>query len=138
MLSASNRKKLGSDNPTYQTVGLETALSYQNTIVRVLVNADAKTAAFNFTMPVSMYIADVVVQAQAAATDGTLVMRRGTDEITDTIACATDHTFDRAATIDNARAQTTAGETLNFLAAGTGAGEGEKARAIVYIYGSPV
>lgn len=138
MLSAANRKKLGNDNPTNQTVGLETALSYQNTIVRVNVNADAKTAAFSFVMPVSMYIADVVVQAQAAATDGTLTLRRSTTAISDAIACAVDHTLDRAATIDNAQAQTTAGETLNFLAAGTGAGEGEKARALVYIYGAPV
>ena len=138
MLSATNRSKLNNDNPTNQGMALGTALSYMNTIVRIDMNADAKTSAFSFTMPVSMNIADVVVQSQATKTDGTLTLRRATTAITDAIVCAVDHTFDRAATIDNAQAATTAGETLNFLAAGTGVGVGEAVRAIVYIYGSPV
>ena len=138
MLSSANRKKIGNDNPTNQGIGLETALSYQNTIVRINVDEDAKTSAFEFIMPVSMNIADVVIQAQSTKTDGTLTLRRGTTAITDAIACETDHTFDRAATIDNAQATTTAGETLNLLAAGTGVGVGEAVVGFVYIYGSPV
>lgn len=138
MLSSSNRTRLGKDNPTNQGVNLETALGYVNTIIRVNVNADAKTAAFEFVIPVAMNIADVVIQAQATKTDGTLTLRRGTTAITDAIACATDHTFDRAATIDNAQAATVAGETLNILAAGTGVGVGEAVFGFVYIYGSPI
>jgi hypothetical protein len=38
----------------------------------------------------------------------------------------------------SAQATTTAGETLNLLAAGTGVGVGEAVVGFVYIYGSPV
>ena len=137
MLSAANRAKLGNDNPTNQGVGLATALTYANTVVRVVVNSTA-AAGFNFTMPVAMNIADVVIQAQAAANTGTLQLRTGTTAITDAMTCAVDHTLDRAATIDNAQATTTAGSTLNFISTGSDATEAGKVRAICYIYGSPV
>lgn len=137
MLSAANRAKLGNDNPTNQDIGLATALTYANTIVRVVVDSTA-AAGFNFTMPVALRIADVVVQAQAAATTGTLQLRRLTTAITDAMTCAVDHTLARAATIDNAEAATTAGETLNFISTGSDGAEAAKVRAIVYIYGSPV
>lgn len=137
MLSSANRARFGNDNPTNQAVGLQTALGYVNTIVRVVVDSTA-AAGFNFTMPVAMNIADVVVQAQAAANTGTLQLRTGTTEITDAMICAVDHTIARAATIDNARAATTAGSTLNFISTGSDAAEAGKVRAIVYIYGSPI
>jgi len=138
MLSSTNRSKLNNDNPTSQGVKLGDALALCNTVVRINMNSDAKTAPFTFTMPVSMYIADVVVQAQATKTDGTLTLKRSTTAITNAIVCAADHAVVKASTIDNAQATTTAGETLNFVAAGTGVGVGEAVAAIVYIYGSPV
>ena len=137
MLSAANRSRLGNDNPTNQAVGLATALTYANTIIRTTVTATA-AAGVDFTMPVAMNITDVVIQAQAAAADGTLRLRRVTTAITDAMTCAVDHTLARAATIDDAQATTTAGETLNLLAAGTGEGVGEEVVGFVYIYGTPV
>ena len=137
MLSAANRAKLGNDNPTNQNIKLATALSYANTVIRVVIDSTAADG-FNFTMPVAMRIADVVVQAQAAATSGALQLRRTTTAITDAIDAAVNHTIDRAATIDDQQAATTAGETLNFISTGSDATEAGKVRAIVYIYGSPV
>lgn len=137
MLSSANRAKLGNDNPTSQGVALATALSYANTIVRAVVDSTAASG-FNITMPVAMEITDVVIQAQAAANTGTLQLRRSTNAITDAMICAVDHTLARAATIDNARATTTAGETLNVISTGSDGTEAGKVRAIVYIYGSPV
>jgi hypothetical protein len=89
-------------------------------------------------MPVAMNIADVVVQAQAAANTGTLQLRRTTTAITDAIVAAVNHTLGRAATIDDEQATTTAGETLNFISTGSTETEAGKVKAIVYIYGSPV
>ena len=137
MLSSANRAKIGNDNPTNQEVGLETALSYANTVVRVVVNSTA-AAGFNFTMPVAMNIADVVFQAQAAATTGILQLRRTTSAVTNAMICAVNHTLGRATTIDDTYATTVAGETLNFISTGSDATEAGKVRAIAYIYGSPV
>jgi len=137
MLSAANRKELGNDNPTNQSVGLETALGYVNTVIRVVVDSTA-AAGFSFTMPVAMNIADVVFQSQAAATTGTLQLRRSTTAITDAMTCAVDHIMGRATSIDNAQAVTTAGETLNFISTGQDGTEAGKVRAIAYIYGSPI
>ena len=137
MLSSTNRSKLGNDNPTNQNVGLSTALTYANTIFRFVVDSTA-AAGFNLTIPVAINITDMVIQAQAAATTGTLQLRRSSTAITDAMICAVDHTLARAATVDNTQAATTAGETLNVISTGSDPTEAGKVRAIVYIYGSPV
>ena len=141
IISSRQQKIINNDNPTNQEVALGDKLqamaTYGMACVRIVVD-DTAAAAFNFTMPVAMNIADVVVQAQAAANTGTLQLRRTTTAITDAIVAAVNHTFDRAATIDDAQATTTAGETLNFISTGSDATEAGKVRAIVYIYGSPV
>jgi len=137
MLSSTNRSKLGNDNPTNQNVGLSTALSYANTIFRFVVDSTA-AAGFNLVIPAAINITDIVIQAQAAATTGTLQLRRVSTVISNAMVCAVDHTLARAGTIDNAQAATTAGETLNVISTGDDAAEAGKVRAIVYIYGSPV
>lgn len=141
IISSRQQEVINNDNPTNQEVALGDKLqamaTYGMACVRVVVD-DTAAAGFNFTMPVAMRIADIVVQAQAAATSGTLQLRRTTTAITDALTCAVDHTLDRAATIDNAQAATTAGETLNFISTGSDDAEAGKVRAIVYIYGSPI
>ena len=139
----SNRQQeiINNDNPTNQEVALGDKLqamaTYCMACVRIVVD-DTAAAGFNFTMPVAMNIEDVVVQAQAAATSGTLQLRRTTTAISDAIDAAVNHTIDRAVSIDDEQATTTAGETLNFISTGSGSTEAGKVRAIVYIYGSPV
>ena len=141
IISSRQQEIINNDNPTNQEVALGDKLqamaTYGMACVRIVVDDTAATG-FDFTMPVAMNIADVVVQAQAAATSGKLQLRRTTTAITDAMTCAVDHTLDTAATIDNAQATTTAGETLNFISTGSDATEAGKVRAIVYIYGSPV
>jgi len=141
IISSRQQEIINNDNPTFQEVSLgdklQSAATYGMQVVRVVVDSTAAEG-FNFTMPIAMYIANVVVQAQAAATSGTLQLRRTTDAITDAMTCAVDHTLDTAATIDNAQATTTAGETLNFISTGSTETEAGKVKAIVYIYGSPV
>lgn len=141
IISIRQQEIINNDNPTFQEVSLGDKLqamaTYGMACVRVVVD-DTAADGFNFTMPVAMNIADVVVQAQAAATLGTLQLRRETTAITDAMTCAVDHTIDRAASIDDAQATTTAGETLNFISTGSDTTEAGKVRAIVYIYGSPV
>ena len=141
IITSRQQEIINNDNPTNQEVTLGDKLqamaTYGMACVRVVVN-DTAAAGFDFTMPVAMNIADVVVQAQAAATTGTLQLRRTTTAITDAIVAAVNHTLGRAATIDDEQATTTAGETLNFLSTGSDATEAGKVKAIVYIYGSPV
>jgi len=141
IISIRQQEIINNDNPTNQEVSLGDKLqamaTYGMACVRVVVN-DTAAAGFDFTMPVAMNIADVVVQAQAAATTGTLQLRRTTTAITDAIVAAVNHTLGRAATIDDEQATTTAGETLNFISTGSDSTEAGKVKAIVYIYGSPV
>ena len=141
IISSRQQEIINNDNPTFQEVSLGDKLqamaTYGMACVRIVVD-DTAAAGFNFTMPVAMNIADVVVQAQAAATSGTLQLRRTTTAITDAMTCAVNHTVDRAASIDDEQATTTAGETLNFISTGDDETEAGKVRAIVYIYGSPV
>ena len=141
LISSRQQEIINNDNPTFQEVALgdklQSAATYGMQVVRVAVDSTA-AAGFNFTMPISMYIANVVIQAQAAANTGTLQLRRTTTAITDAMTCAVNHTLDTAATIDDAQATTTAGETLNFLSTGSDGTEAGKVRAIVYIYGIPV
>ena len=141
IISSRQQEIINNDNPTFQEVSLgdklQSAATYGMQVVRIVVD-DTAAAGFDFTMPVAMNIADVVVQAQAAATTGTLQLRRTTTAITDAIVAAVNHTLGRAATIDDEQATTTAGETLNFISTGNDSAEAGKVRAIVYIYGSPV
>jgi hypothetical protein len=144
MLNEQERNILQNDNPTNQSVKLgeamgdiATALARSLAVVRVVVD-DTAAEGFAFTMPVAMYIADVVVQAQAAATSGKLQLRRTTTAITDAMTCAVNHAKVTSASVDDAKATTVAGETLNLISTGDDATEAGKVRAIVYIYGIPV
>lgn len=141
IISSRQQEVINNDNPTNQEVALgdklQTMATYGMACVRVVVD-DTAADGFNFTMPVAMNIADIVVQAQATATSGTLQLRRTTTAISDAIDAAVNHNIDRAATIDDAQAATTAGETLNFISTGSNTTEAGKVRAIVYIYGSPI
>lgn len=83
-MNSANRKKLGISSPEAQAAGLETLLGGLPMIHRIAVDSSAATA-FNFTMPYNMRIAFMVVQAQAAATTGTLQLRRSTTAISDAV-----------------------------------------------------
>lgn len=144
MLNEQERNILQNDNPTNHSIKLgeamgdiATALARSLAVVRVKVD-DTAAEGFAFTMPVAMYIADVVVQAQAAATSGKLQLRRTTTAITDAMTCAVNHAKVTSASVDDAQATTVAGETLNLISTGDDATEAGKVRAIVYIYGIPV
>lgn len=88
---------------------------------RVDVTAAANSTPKSFTVDYDMVLVDVVLRATAAASAGTLQLRRATTGITNAIACATDLTIGRAGTISDAGRTLVAGETLNLIAAGTGA-----------------
>lgn len=134
-MNSAGRAKLGISSPDAQAGGLGTLLNGLPLIHRVVVD-DTAAAGFNFTMPYAMKIAFMVVQAQAAATTGTLQLRRSTTAVSDAVICAVNHAVTYMGTCDDAQATTTEGETLNFISTGSDATEAGKVRAIVYIVGS--
>lgn len=134
-MNSADRAKLGISSPDAQAGGLGTLLNGLPLIHRVVVD-DTAAAGFNFTMPYAMKIAFMVVQAQAAATTGTLQLRRSTTAVSDAVICAVNHAVTYMGTCDDAQATTTEGETLNFISTGSDATEAGKVRAIVYIVGS--
>jgi hypothetical protein len=136
-MNSANRKKLGVSSPDAQAAGLEALLGGLPLVHRVVVDSTA-AAGFNFTMPYGMKIAFMIVQAQAAATTGTLQLRRSTTAISDAVICAVNHVVTYIGTCDDAQAETAEGETLNFISTGDDATEAGKVRAIVYIFGSQV
>lgn len=101
-------------------------------VQRVNVTAAANSTPKSFTVNYDMVLIDVYVRATATASNGTLQLRRATTAITDTIAAATDTNIDRAASITDAGQLLVAGETLNLIAAGTGA---ESVRGDVFLLG---
>jgi len=136
-MNSADRKKLGISSPEAQAAGLEALLGGLPVVHRVVVDSTA-AAGFNFTMPYNMRIAFMAVQAQATATTGTLQLRRSTTAISDAVVCAADHAVTYMGSCDNAQAEATAGETLNFISTGSDGTEAGKVRAIVYIVGTQV
>lgn len=89
-------------------------------VIRYAVTADASSglAIFDAACPFKLRICDVTVECTTAETNGTLKLTDGTNDITDAIACAADTAVDRAATIDDSKAELAAGATLKVVAAG--------------------
>ena len=84
------------------------------------VTADASSglAIFDGDCPSGFYITGVSVIATATNASGTLKLTDGTNDITDTIACATDKAVDYAATIDDAYYDVLKNGTLKVVANG--------------------
>jgi hypothetical protein len=78
----------------------------------------AEIKVFDSNAPYKFEVIDVVVQPRGASANGTMKLTNGTSDITDTIACATDKTLDRAATIDNAYSTISQGGSLSIVCAG--------------------
>ena len=131
-ISAIEASKLNQDNPEFEKMqfGTEIKAIQDNAmvVVRAAVAADA-TSGLSITIPVDMYITDVIVQCTAANASGTLTLRNSTTAITDAIACATNHAIDRAATIDDAQASIATTDSINVIA------NGAADRGVVYIIG---
>ena len=84
------------------------------------VEADATggLSIFNANAPYKFEIVDVIVEARATSGSGTVKLTDGTNDITDTIACATDTAIDRAATIDDTYKTVLKNGTLKVVANG--------------------
>ena len=131
-ISTVEASKLNQDNPEFEKMqfGTEIKAIQDNAmvVVRAAVAADA-TSGQSITIPVDMYITDVVVQCTATNASGTLTLRNSTTAITDAIACDTNHAIDRAATIDDAQASIATTDSINVIA------NGAADRGVVYITG---
>lgn len=117
-----------------------TASSTPAVATTVAYTLDKSAAAFNaaaalvFTAPYAMRIDDVIVNAQATASSGTVKVLKGTDEICTAIACASDgavvHMSAGAVVANKARLVLAAGDTVSVQAAG---GTATDIRAIVTV-----
>ncbi len=88
--------------------------------VELDVTADA-SGAIDFIMPgFDFELLDVTVLATAISVAGTLILRRGTTDMTDAIACSLTNALGRAAEIVIAEKSISAGETLNIISNGAG------------------
>ena len=95
---------------------------YVKVPVRIVypVTADATSglSIFNANCPAGFYITGVSVICTTANASGTLKLTDGTNDITDTIACATDKAVDYAATIDDAYYDVLKNGTLQVVSNG--------------------
>lgn len=84
--------------------------------------ADASAGVDIFTVPagVSYRVVDVLVEPTAASGGGTVIVRNGTDAISDAIAAAVDKTLGRASAIDDDYATLVAGDVVNLITNGAG------------------
>jgi len=79
-------------------------------------SADIKI--FNAAAPFKFEIVDVIIQPRGDSTSGTIKLTNGTNNITNTIACAADKTIGRATTIDDLYSEIAKNGTLQIVCAG--------------------
>lgn len=103
-------------NADSQRCGLGT---YGLVCVPISITSDASSGQ-SVTIPFDMYLIDVIVQATATSTSGTVQLRKATTAITNAIAMATDNTIARAGTIDDTRSTLLTTDSLNVLTNGSG------------------
>ena len=134
MLSATNRAKLNNDNPTNQEVKLAEAMA-RSVIVVETKRAASATAASTFVCPVGIKILFVSIRGLATASNGTLRLSSGSDNITDAIKCEAAGTQFYSGSIAAAHETVAAGATLTLTAGGAGAAD---VAGDVVIYGIAV
>jgi len=100
-------------------------------VYAVTADATGGLAIFEANAPFAFEIIDVRVQARATSGGGTLKLTDGTNDITDTIACATDTNIDMADTIDDTYSTIAANGTLKVVA------NGAADRGLVTVYVIP-
>ena len=81
------------------------------------VTADA-TGEKSVEIPFACEVIDVIVQCRAANGGGTMTLKKGSNAITDAIACATDKAIARAGSIDDAYSTLAAGDAVSVDANG--------------------
>jgi hypothetical protein len=125
-LTTNEIAKLNLMNPTTQEIALGTSLSEtqagQIVAYTATKTADFSTAVALFTAPFAMEIVDVIVEAHAASTNGTVKIMKATDEICTAIVCAVDgvvaHMSAGATGATKARRVLAAGNVINIQATG--------------------
>lgn len=120
-LSAGEAGKYNNSNPGTQLIQMGSRMKEVEDrglyFIEIAVTADG-TGGISTTAPFACEVLDIIVQARAASGSGTLKLTDGTNDISDTIACAVDKTMARAGTIDDAYSSLAEGATLSAVANG--------------------
>ena len=144
MISTNTRDILNQDSlPEFEKAQLGTELynmgAGQMVAYTVRKAADFSTAVAMFTAPFAMRIVDVIVEAQAAATNGTVKVMKATTEICTAITCAVDgavtHMSAGATAATTAQRTLAAGDVINIQAASSTGGEAAKEVAQITVIG---
>lgn len=86
-------------------------------IYKYAVTADA-TGGLSVTATEAFEIVDIIVQARATSSSGTVQVLKGSSAISDAIVCAVDTTITRAGTIDDAYSTIAIGDSIKFTTHG--------------------
>ena len=123
-LTATQADKLNRMHPTMQEMSFGTAVYETSVYSPVIFKKDITGAANStplaaFTAPFAMQIVDIIVQATATVSNGTVTPKKGTDTICTAIACAADGavTHMSAGTTAPARLILAAGDVVNLVTA---------------------
>jgi len=145
MISTNTRDVLNQDSlPEFEKAQLGTELYNMGRGQLVAFSKEfsadfATAAAAIFTAPFAMQIVDVIVEARAAATNGTVKIMKATTEICTAIACAADgavtHMSAGATAATEAQRILAAGDVINAQAASSTAGEAVKELALITVIG---
>ena len=125
-MSTTTRDRLNKLNPDFQRaqVGptLYEASQYSPVIFRKAITAAANsTALAAFTAPFAMRIVDIIVEATATVSGGTVTPKKGTTAMCTAIACAADKAVTHmSAGAVVAALELAAGDVVNLSTAGAG------------------
>ena len=115
MITTTEKEILNNSNPTNQSIQLGDELYNSNVYglycILKSIEADA-TGELAVTIPFACEILDVIVQARATVSDGTVTVKAGATAITDAIIMASDKVITRAGTIDDSVSTLAAGATV--------------------------
>lgn len=125
-ISAAQATYLDKSDPVRQQVALGTEIkdiqdkaAYAPIFIKVSITADA-TAGQSVSIPYAFELVDVIVQARATSTSGTVQVRKSTTAITDAIIMATDTNITRAGTINDAQSTILTTDSINVITHGAG------------------
>lgn len=125
-MSTTTRDRLNKLNPEFQRAQVGTTLyeasHYSPVIFRKEIAAAANsTALAAFTAPFAMRIVDIIVEATATVSDGTVTPKKGTTAMCTAIACETDKAVTHmSAGAVVAALELAAGDVVNLSTANAG------------------
>ena len=114
VISEFQAEKLGTGLKAVQDIG-----AYDPIIVSLNITTDA-TGGLPFTIPYDFELLEVIVQARATVSNGTVTIMNGATPLTDAIIMAVDTTITRAGTLDNTVTTITTADTITAITAHAG------------------